>query len=176
MSYVPSHQLSYPVAQPKALTVIEHTASTTQSITVGNRVVIGTVHNWFGSFSPTISTNQFTLTSGYYYYIESSIQVYATGSWTGTMDTSFQHYDETNTANIGTPATIFGLYGYSADNELFSRDSCAKVLIDCTSASRDISIKITANDGQFDRINYNASQFERAGLGRTVIWQLEDTP
>lgn len=174
MSYVPSHQGSYPVAQPKALTVIQHTSGTSQTITVGNRVNIGTVHNWFGSFSPTIATNQFTLASGYYYYLETNVQCYIAGSFTATMDMSFQHYDETNTSNIGTLATNFGIYGYSQDNELFSRDACAKALIDCTSAARNISIKIISNDG-YDRINHNAAQTQYAGLGRTVIWQLEDS-
>jgi hypothetical protein len=67
MSYVPSHQGSITCAQPQALTLIEHTGSTGQALTVGNRVNIGTIHNLFGAFSPTISTNQITLESGYYY-------------------------------------------------------------------------------------------------------------
>lgn len=174
MSYVPSHQGAYPVAQPKALTVIEHTASTTQSITVGNRVSIGTVHNWFGSFNPSMSSNQFTLPSGYYYYIETSVQSYALSNpsnWLYT-DFSFQHYDESNSSNIGTLATNFGAYGYSQDLEVFSRDACAKTLIDCTNAAKNISIKVISNDG-YDRINYNSGQSNYGGLGRTVIWQLE---
>jgi hypothetical protein len=176
MSYVPSHKVgSFPIANPTALSVIRHTASTNQTITVGNRVLIGTVHNWLNSFTPTISSNQFTLPSGYYYYLETQVECYITGSTSSTMDLSYQHYDETNTANIGTLATNFGIYGYSQDLELFSRDACAKALIDCTTASRDISVKIISNDG-YDRINYNSTQYIYAGMGRTVIFQLEDAP
>lgn len=171
MSYTPSHMSAYPVAQPNALTVIEHTASTTQSITVGNRVSIGTVHNWFGSFSPSISSDQFTLPSGYYYYIETNVQCYDTGGLGSTQDFSFQHYDETNSSNTGTLATNFGVYGYSQDLEVFSRDACAKALIDCTSAARNVSIKIISNDG-YTNVNYNAGQSNYGGLGRTVIFQL----
>lgn len=170
MSYVPSHQSSPGLAEPVALTVIEHTASTTQTITVGNRVNIGTVHNWYGSFSPTISTNQITLPSGYYYYLESAVQAFKTGTFTATMHTSFRHYDETNSNNIGTEASV--IQASIEDALLFSRDSCARALIDCTSSAVDISLKITANT-TYDRINYNSSYYVRAGLGRTVIWQLE---
>ena len=171
MSYVPSHADSPILAQPVALTVIEHTGSTTQTITVGNRVNVGTVHNWYGSFSPTISTNQITLPSGYYYYVESSIQAYKDGTFVDTMHTTFQHYNETGSANIGTPSTITQIN--EEDDLLFSRDDAARALIDCSSAAMDISLKITANT-TFSHINYNSgSSYIWAGLGRTVIWQLE---
>lgn len=169
MSYVPSHAELPILAQPIALTVIEHTASTTQTISVGNRVNIGTIHNWYGSFSPTITTNQITLSSGYYYYLESSIQAYKTGTFIAGMYTSFQHYDETGASSIGTVATVAQIS--NEDDLLFSRDDCSRVLIDCSSASKDVSLKITANQ-TFDRINYNSSNYIYAGLGRTVIWQL----
>ena len=177
MSYVPSHQSSYPVAQPKALTVIEHTTSTNQTITVGNRVDIGTIRNWYGSFSPSISTNKITLPIGYYYYLETSVQTYAVNNpsnWYYT-DFSFQHYNETSSANVGTLATNFGAYGYSQDLELFSRDACAKLLLDCTSGAIDISIKVVSNDG-YDRMNYTGGNQPYSGYGRTVIWQLESAP
>ena len=174
MSYVPSHKTaSDPVAQPNALTVIEHTASTSQAPVVGNKVNIGTIHNWYSNFNPVISNNVFTLPSGYYYYLETNVQSYTVGtpsSWTQTI--SFQHYDETNSSNIGTEASNYGAYGNSADSYLHNRDECAKALIDCTTSSRDISIKIISNAGGYDRINYNSGQ-TYSGLGRTVIWQLD---
>ena len=173
MSYVPSHQQAKTLAQPNALTVIEHTASTTQTLTVGNRVQVGTVHTWYGSFSPTISTNQITLPIGYYYYVESMIQVYQTGSFSGLSYVSYQHYDETNSSNIGLPATVYE--GDYEDDTTFSRDACARALIDATSAAVAISLKISAEVGNFDYINYSSGQ-NTSGLGRTVIWQLEDSP
>ena len=173
MSYVPSHQLGVTLAQPKALTIIEHTASSTQTLTIGNRVNIGTIHNSFGSFSPTISTNKITLDSGYYYYIETSIQVYQAGSFSYNSYVSFIHYDENASTNIGLPATVFQT-AYE-DYVLFSRDACARVLIDCTSSSKEVSIVPTASVGNFNRINYNTST-RYAGMGRTVIFQLESAP
>ncbi len=173
MSYVPSHKGDFPIAQPVSLTVIEHTANTTQSIIVTPQTIkIGTIHNWYGSFTPTISNNQFTLPSGYFYYIETSVQSYNVNTDTGTMDFSFQHYDETNSTNIGTLATNFGGGGYSGDTQFFSRDATAKLVGDCTSAARNISIKAVLTD-QYDNINYNSGHYIYAGLGRTVIWQLE---
>lgn len=174
MSYVPSHRptTGEELGQPNALTVIEHTGSTTQTVTVGNKINIGTVHNWYGSFTPTISNDVFTLPSGYWYYLETAVQSYIVGTVTDqyNMAFSFQHYDETGSANLGTLATNYGLYGISQDNYAYSRDACAKVLIDCTSAAMNVSIKVSANQ-DYDRINYNSGQ-EYSGLGRTVIWQL----
>ena len=174
MSYVPSHQTGITLAQPVALTVIEHSTSTTQSITSGNRVQIGTIHNWYGAFSPTISSNQITLVSGYYYYIESMINVYMASGFSAGSYCSFQHYDETSSADAGTPATVF--QAAEEDNQLYSQDSCARWLVDCTGAAKDISLKIGTNTGSFSRINYTGGNQPYSGYGRTVIWQLESAP
>ena len=169
MSYVPSHQAGFKLAQPQALTFIEHTASTTQTISVGNKVNIGTIYTKFGSFSPTISSDVLTLPSGYFYYIESAVQGFKV-AFVANCQVSTQHYDETNNQSIGTQATVFQVS--QADQSLFSRDACARALLDCTSGSRDISLKITSVTN-FDAVNYNAAGYVYAGLGRTVIWQLQ---
>ena len=100
-----------------------------------------------------------------------SIQVYQAGSFSFNSYVSFVHYNETGTTNIGLPATVFQT-AYE-DSLLFSRDACARTLIDCTSSSMDISIKTTANVGNFNYINYNTGT-RYAGMGRTVIFQLEN--
>lgn len=171
MSYVPSHVNPSLLAQPQALTIIEHTASTTQTITNGNRVLIGTVHNWFGSFSPTISSNQISLPGGYYYYLESSVQAYQTSTFLLRGYLTYKHYDETNSTDIGVTSTTFQ-GGSGPDYETFARDSVARALIDCTTSGIDVSVKISASLN-CQRINYNYDQYQYAGLGRTVIWQLE---
>ena len=94
------------VAQPEALTVIEHTQGTSQSITVNNKVQLNTIHKWFGNFTPTISSDVITLPSGYFYYIESMAQVYETGGYGGDEHTTLQHYNETSSSLVGTPCTI----------------------------------------------------------------------
>jgi len=171
MSYVPSHINPSLLAQPQALTIIEHTTGTSQTITVGNRVQLGTVHNWYGSFSPTIATNKITLPSGYHYYVESTIQAYQVGSFNLSAYVTYKHYDETNTADIGVTATTWQA-GSGPDYHTFARDSVARALIDCTSSGIDLSLKISASLN-CDRINYNSDQYIYAGLGRSVIWQLE---
>ena len=174
MSYVPSHVNPTLLAQPRALTIIEHTAGTSQTISNGNRIQIGTVHNWYNSFSPTISNNKITLSSGYYYYIESTVQAYQLNigfNLSGYL--TYKHYDETNATDIGVNGTTWQA-GSGPDYHTFARDSVARALIDCTSSSIDISIKVK-NSLNCDRINYNLAQYIYAGLGRTVIWQLENT-
>ena len=158
------------VAQPEALSVIEHTQGTSQSITVNNKVQLNTVHKWFGNFTPTISSDVITLPAGYFYYLESMSQVYETGVYGYDEHTTFQHYNETSSSLVGTPCT-YVTSGYGEDTIDFSRDSIARVLLDCSSSAIDISFKITANNGH-SHINYNYDQHGYAGMGRTVIWQL----
>ena len=158
------------VAQPEALTVIAHTQGTSQSITIGNKVQLNTVYNWFGSFTPTISNDVITLPAGYFYYVESMAQVYEVNSYGYNEHTTLQHYNETSSSLIGTSCT-YATSGYGEDNLDFSRDSIARVLLDCSSSAIDITFKITANSGH-SHINYNSDQHGWAGMGRTVIWQL----
>ena len=171
MSYVPSHKTPTNVAQPIALTIIEHTLTTSQSIAIGNKVQVGTIHNWFGSFSPTISNNQITLPSGFLYYIETTVQCNRVGGFSYVDHiATFQMYDETNSSNIGTPFTVTQAE-FEQDDELYSRDSCGRAFLDCTSSSINFSIKVQATEN-WTHINYNGNQNYNTGQGRTIIWQL----
>ena len=170
MTHIPENSVLRSVAKPNALTVIDHTLSSTQTISLNNKVNLNSSNNWFGSFSPTINNDIITLPSGYYYYIESSIQAYETGTYNGNEYTTIQHYDESSSSLIGTTGTVVSA-GYGEDIYLWSRDSVARVILDCTSSSKNISIKITENSGH-THVNYNLDQVSYAGSGRTTIWQL----
>ncbi len=135
MTHIPENSKLKSVARPNALTVIDHTFSSTQTISLNNKVKLNSSNNWFGSFSPTISNDVITLPSGYYYYIESTIQAYETGTYNGYEYTTVQHYDESSSALIGTTGTVVSS-GYGEDNQLWSRDSVARVILDCTSSSK----------------------------------------
>lgn len=170
MTHIPENSVLRSVAKPNALTVIDHTLSSTQTVSLNSKVKLNSSNNWFGSFSPTISSDIITLSSGYYYYIESSIQAYETGSYNFNEYTTVQHYDESTSSLIGTPGTVISS-GYGEESYLWSRDSVARVILDCTSSSKNISLKITDNLGH-THINYNLDQVTYAGSGRTTIWQL----
>tara|TARA_A100000164_G_scaffold211672_1_gene187613 strand:- start:3426 stop:3947 length:522 start_codon:yes stop_codon:yes gene_type:complete len=171
MSFIPDNSKAKSLAKPNALTVISHTQSTTQTITVDNKVELDTINNWYGSFTPTISSDVITLPSGYFYYIESATQAYTTGTYSYNHATSFQHYDETNSVYTGTIGSVVS--SYTESQQTFSRDSVARLLIDCSSSSINISFKVQDNSGNgHTHVNYNAAQYTYAALGRTVIWQL----
>lgn len=171
MSYIPDNSKAKSLAKPNALTVIKHTQGTSQTITVDNKVELDTINNWYGSFTPTISSDVITLPSGYFYYIESAAQAYANAGYSYNHVTSFQHYDETNSSYVGTIGTLAS--SYTESQQTFSRDSVARFLVDCSSSSINISFKIQDNPGTgHSHINYNSGQVAYAALGRTVIWQL----
>ena len=132
MTHIPENSVLRSVAKPNALTIIDHTLSSTQTVSLNNKVKLNSSNNWFGSFSPTISNDIITLPSGYYYYIESSIQAYETGTYNGNEYTTIQHYDEDASALIGTPSSVVTSYG--EDNKLWSRDSVARIILDCTTS------------------------------------------
>ena len=170
MTHIPENSSLKSVARPNAITVINHTEGSSQAATLNNKVQLNSSNNWFGSFSPTISNDIITLPSGYFYYIESAIQAYETGTYNSNEYTTIQHYDESASSFVGTPGTVVTA-GYGEDSKLWSRDSVARIILDCTSSSKDISIKITDNLGN-SHINYNLDQWIYAGIGRTTIWQL----
>lgn len=172
MTFIPDNSLNLKnVAQPRALTILEHSQSTSQTIVLNNKVQLSTSHNWFGNFTPVVSSDIIILPQGYCYYIESSIQAYDTGSYNYNEYTSIQHYDETNSLLVGTVGTVVTA-GQGEDQYTWSRDSVARIILDCSSNSLNISLKIIDNSGH-THINYNSDQVTYAGLGRTVIWQLD---
>ena len=170
MTHIPENSSLRSVARPNAITLIDHTFSSTQTLAVNNRIILNNSNNWFESFNPTINNDVITLPAGYYYYVESTIQAYRTSGWNGSEWTSIQHYDESSSSYFGTIGTVVTA-GYGEDSKLWSRDSVARIIIDCASSSKDISIKIQANSGH-SHINYNLGHWTYSGGGRTTIWQL----
>lgn len=170
MSYYPNDALQDLIAQPDALVFLPHTVGTSTTITVGNKIGLSTPTTEFGTWSPTITSDVITLDSGYYYYIQSAPQFYSVGgSSPFQFYTTHQHYNETSAAYVGVQGTSFA--PSTEQVQTFARDEACKFFVDCTSASIDISIKITANYLN-DRVNYNSAQYVYAGLGRTIIWRL----
>ena len=170
MSYVPSHDGGL-LAQPESLVFIPMTQTTTQAPVVDTAINLDSAQTQFGSWSVSISSDIITLPSGYFYLIESSVQVHYTGS--GTTSDYYEHqiYDETNSNYVGTIARIQRSLG--EDTQLESRDEKARYYVDCSSASLNISIKSKSFTSNFDRINYTDSSWtNNTGSGRVIIWRL----
>lgn len=169
MSFYPLTNLKDLVAEPSGLVFLSHTASTTQTIVINNKIQLSSAVSKFGAWTPTISSDVITLDSGYYYYIQSAPQFYHDPS--GTLGyTTHQHYNETSSSYIGIPGTCYSPGIEESTN--FTRDESCKLFVDCTSSSIDISIKVTANTNN-THVNYNAAQYVYGGLGRTIIWRLD---
>ena len=168
MSYVPSHRDSNQegLAQPDSLVLIPSVVNS--GYVTSGKIGLQTPTVWFGSWTPSITSNVITLPSGYYYFIESAQAVhYGDGGHLSYMEA--QVYDETNSSYIGQLGRCaYHDYGHQADN---TRDGAAFALIDCVSSGIDISVKLKTNSG-LRSINHTDSS-NRAGYGRTVIWRLD---
>ena len=170
MSYTPSHATNSNVfANPSALTCLIGDQNQTQSASVGAVMTYSTTINWHNSFSPSISSGIITLDSGYWYFLEASMQL-ADASYNINDYMSYQVYNESGSSYIGTPGLLYTSAGM--DSQLTTRDEGTRALIDCTSSSIDVSIKISGLSG-IGYYNYHPGlSSEYGGLGRCVIWQL----
>lgn len=170
MSYVPSHEGGL-LAQPESLVFIPMTQSTTQAPSVNTAVNLDAGQTQFGGWSVSISSDIITLPSGYFYLIESTVQVHYTVS--GTVSDYYEHqiYDETNSTYVGSVARIQRSLG--EDTQLESRDEKARYYVYCSSGSLQVSIKSKAFTPNFNRINYDDSSWtNNTGSGRVIIWRL----
>lgn len=192
MSYVPSHRIggSEALAQPNALIYLPSTTQTSYynpSVTTGgyptpSKVPLGSPTVWYGSWTPSISNDVITLPSGYFYFIETAVQVYYalqetnTSVYpTGSQFYEIQVYDETNSQYIGNMGkAVYWDLGRKVDN---NRDNAAFALIDCSSSGINVSMKVksnnsSANDKKIWGLNYQ-DPTGYAGQGRTIIWRLD---
>ena len=169
MSYVPSHRNSNQeaLAQPDSLVIIPSTIYTGTNYLTSGKIGLQAATTWFGSWTPSITSDVITLPSGYFYFIESAQQVYyGSGGDKSYMDV--QVYDETNLQYIGQLGRA--AYHDYGNDEANTRDRCAFALIDCSTSSVDISIRILTNSGLIS-MNYTDTT-GRAGYGRSIIWRL----
>lgn len=134
----------------------------------------GTPVQWKGNLysNITISSNQITLPAGYFYYLEASAQGYYTGSDPGSTGyLRYAWYDNTGTTQLGSEGRVGRQYN-GQDIALVTADEKSIALIDATSASVTVELKITAYN-IFDYANYPTSQGIYSNMGRTLIMQLD---
>ena len=186
MSYVPSHRIggSEALAQPNALVYLPSTTqtsyynpATTGGYPTPSKVPLGSPTTWYGSWTPSISNDVITLPSGYFYFIETAVQVYYayTDTVHGSQYYEIQVYDESNSQYIGNLGkAVYWDLGRKVDN---NRDNAAFALIDCSSSGINVSVKVksnnaTATDKKIWGLNYS-DPTGYAGQGRTIIWRLD---
>lgn len=168
MSYLPQETFSQPVG---ACLVSQQTDI---SITAGTQIPHTSASQWIGSTHSniTISSGQITLPSGYYYYLEGTIQTYfTTGTDTsGNAATVFAWYD----VSTGLPVGSRGRNGRQlsgSDTSLTAADEKAIYLCDATAGAVTLEIRVISTT-IFDYANSLDSQYLYAGLGRTILVQL----
>ncbi len=146
---------------------------TNVSPSAGAQIPHTSATQWLGSTHSniTISSGQITLPSGYYYYLEGTIQTYFTGA-----DNLQQAYTIFSWYDVGTgfPVGSKGRNGRDftgSDTSLTAADEKAIYLCDATAGAVTLEMKVVSNN-IFNVINSLASQYLFAGLGRTVLVQL----
>ena len=167
MSYLPQEVFSQPVG---ACLISQQT---NVSLSAGAQIPHTSASQWIGSTHSdiTISSGQITLPSGYYYYLEGTIQTYFTGSDNLQQAyTVFSWYDVSSGLAVGSKGRN-GRDFSGSDSSLTAADEKAIYLCDATAGAVTLEMKVVSNN-IFNVINSTASQYIYAGLGRTVLVQL----
>jgi hypothetical protein len=167
MSYLPQEVSSQPVG---ACLISQQTGV---SISAGTQIPHTSASQWLGSTHSniTISSGQITLPSGYYYYLEGTIQTYFTGSDPSQLaEAYFSWYDVGTGLAVGSQGRN-GRDFAGSDASLTAADEKAIYLCDATAGAVTLEMKVISTS-IFDEANSLATQYVYAGLGRTVLVQL----
>ena len=169
MSYTPSH-----VGPVKMLAVPESLGFFDGEIdgacSTGTTIKYLNAQVKFGSWSPSIASGVITLPSGYWYFLEGTVQFYPLNDfYNHTLES--QWYDNTNSQYLG-QKTFIAPQITEQDDQPTSRADTARALIDCTSNDIDVKCQIIATN-ETTNINYDGhNQYIYGSFGRCVIWRL----
>ena len=169
--------LAQNLANPSALVRYIDVSST--SPVVGNYFLWATKSDLIGTSGTSVASGVVTLPQGYYWLLEASIMSqYVGSSGSSTRIVEFEIYDDTNSATIGSLATLNNSVWSGAEpNQLYSRDECSRCWVDTTAAARDVAVRITnitgyALPGGLDFDSYAGGQ-PWAGQSRFFIWRFD---
>jgi|SRR5210317_506269 len=158
------------IAQAEACVVPQSTDILLSSVT---KIGHGTPVQWKGTLHSqiTIASDQITLPSGYWYYLEASVQGYFTGS--DPSQAAFMQYawyDSTGTTQLGNIGRV-GRQFTGQEASVITADEKSIALIDATSSSVTVELKLLSRS-VFNYANYTTAQSIYSNLGRTLIMQL----
>lgn len=131
--------------------------------------------SWVGSLASSLTFNasgSITLPSGYYYYLESTVAGYYSGSATANAHINTQWYLSSSSTAIGSEGRTGRQILQSGDYKTTTADEKAIVLVDATSSAVEVELKVNSFLN-FDYANSTASQYQYAGYGRALIIQLD---
>lgn len=168
MTYQPQNSVkTAAIASPKSINFATFSANV--SATIANPVPVASISATLGSALP-LSSGSIVLPSGYWYYIEASVQAQVPVGNTSVSDfVDIQWHD--GAAYIG---SIGRTCPYdSADAAIAARDEKALALIDATSASVSVTLRVVGKGGLVTTVNSTGTHSQYAGYSRAMIIQLE---
>ena len=166
MTFVAS---SNQTATPHGLARLYDGSSTT--LGANNKHLWGSTENLYGTNICTVNAGTITLPSGYYYLLEGSSAPAgsASGSGVGAVLT-IQFYNETVSSYQGTQGFHRG--GISSNQDIyqpFSKDEMAKVWIDASGSSVDVSLRIVS----FNEFSNIDTTQRWNGESRCLVWRFD---
>ena len=145
--------------------VMGYSTTTNDSVSVGGKVPINTLSDMIGSAASTlsVSSNEITLPSGYWWFVKGSPQVYTANGYI-----SYQWYDTDNT-------TAYGRRGFMSMQErawLEGGEELSTCLLDCTSAAKTIFLKVLSQQDTSTFNTTDATHSPYCGRTRVEFWRL----
>lgn len=170
MTFQPQNSLSNSqaaIASPKSINFV--TFSTNVSATTGASISASSISATLGE-ALTLSGGSIVLPSGYWYYIEGAVQAQVPAGDTSVSDfVDVQWHDgSVYVGSIGRTCPYD-----AADAGTIARDEKALVLIDATSASVSVTLRVVGVGGLVTVVNSTGTHYQYAGGSRAMIIQLE---
>lgn len=154
------------IASPASINFV--TFSHNVSATIGTTISAASISATLGS-ALTLSSGSVVLPSGYWYYIEAAVQAQVPVGDTSVSDfLDIQWHDG---------ASYVGSIGRTcpydrADAATAARDEKALALIDATSASVSVALRVVGVGGLVTVVNSTGTHYQYAGGSRAMIIQL----
>lgn len=145
--------------------VLVSSSTNDDAVSLNNPVPLNTKTDLIGSAASTISlsSNEITLPSGYWWYVKGSPQVHTNDGWIS--------YKWTDTDTV----TKYGRKGFLSMQErawAFGGDELAICLLDCTTASKTIYLNVEGFTSTTVFNSTDAVQSPNSGKTRVQIWRL----
>ena len=127
----------------------------------------------YGTSVCSVASGVITLPVGYYYLLEGSCGIYGASN---IYDLTIQFYNENTNAYVGTKGFYSGQLGNAGEHyRTFSLDDCARLWVDATSSTFNVSLKQQAASGgsvtAFDQPQPAAGSRKWVGYSRCLVWR-----
>lgn len=166
MTYLPTSVSNNTAIDIDSLTILKN-STTDISVSAGTVIPWGSAIQEYGTATYSVSSGVITLPSGYYYLVKSALGAYTSLGNLSASTISYQFYDTGASSYIGRR----GWLAWQEYPKLTGGDEYALALIDASSASKTIDLRMLTVSHTGITVDSTAEQYIYAGYSRCEIYK-----